>query len=448
MLRLLLLTGCDGPDRVEVEIVPDSRVQSTLDTGGGACVGAACLAASNPVIQRLEDTAAPFDTAMREDTGWQFGDDVLRTEVGGYLDWMEPVEDGFLLLYQSNYIYLVDEPIHGEQYVDDVFGAPLLERSDEATWNWDDAARWGESGLLINEGGHYLYAYDSTLSEPVLTYDGGHGNIVSGDVTGDGVEDLVFSQQPDFDYPDIGVIDGTWRGTYQYGEALAWIDSSYPEDKCCQRVLAPGDLDGDGIGDLVAIGYEEGFVFYGPVTGEMLLSDRGSTIGLLTWEMRSAGDVDGDGRMDLVGATTGVPERGAVVPVGPEGSHMTEDDIMSEYDCNGTVGRFFQAVGAELTTPSSSDPTGLVFDLRTVSPTPFNHLWIVDGYSDGGVHSCFEEGVLVQNGSTWADHVTQADIDKDGALDFLALGEWMHLSDNGNSHDVVSVAYHTNIWGH
>jgi hypothetical protein len=189
---------------------------------------------------------------------------------------------------------------------------------------------------------------DATIETPVAAGDGAQV-VGCGDVTGDGRADVIVG-----DASFNGYLGRAWvfgapsSGSYSDTDAIATLDGEVSEvdptgptdaGRTCgyshksdpmelgSSLLAPGDLDGDGIGDLVvgASSYYDtyvldvvtltdgtpcnlervtggaAFVFLGPVSGALTRADA-ATAFTDTWGLATptAGDVDGDGDMDLV----------------------------------------------------------------------------------------------------------------------------------------------------
>ncbi|MCB9777299.1 MAG: FG-GAP repeat protein [Alphaproteobacteria bacterium] len=157
-----------------------------------------------------------------------------------------------------------------------------------------------------------------------LSYDVAGESVGGGvDLTGDGTADLLIgsSGQGDGGFQSRGrayVVSGAARGTVDLSEASAFIDGAESYDRV-SRVAALDDMDGDGIGD-VAIGAwsapnNDGFggawVFHGPLSGSVTIDDADLIMdgdiedGRAGWALASAGDVNGDGKTDLL---VGAPE--------------------------------------------------------------------------------------------------------------------------------------------
>ncbi|GEM_PF-2370740 len=141
----------------------------------------------------------------------------------------------------------------------------------------------------------------------------------AGDLTGDGQADLALGA-PAYTSDGLGqvwVVPGPLTSA-TLGESGWLLTGERRDDKAGLELDAGGDLDGDGLADLVigGNGHRQGqaYVIYGPVTGDQALADAPvvlrsqtdetnfpSSVGLL-------GDADGDGVGDLALTHTGVED--------------------------------------------------------------------------------------------------------------------------------------------
>jgi hypothetical protein len=148
-------------------------------------------------------------------------------------------------------------------------------------------ARDGEL-FVVPTGGLLHFPHPTTLATGLT---GARGVLVSRDLTGDGINDLVVRQADG----SLAIRPGVSAGGF--GPVARTVGGFRNKD----QVLAPGDLNGDGRSDLLA---------RNPATGRLLAwvqkSDGGfKTRGLgSSWSgynlISSVGDVPGDGRVDLV----------------------------------------------------------------------------------------------------------------------------------------------------
>ena len=170
-----------------------------------------------------------------------------------------------------------------------------------------------------------------------------------GDLDGDGEIDLLIGA-PAVDDSVIGndgaafLFDGPYTGTRTTADAEAVLYGEQQGDEAGQGVTAVGDVDGDGMGDLLvtSIAYPQNnfdgraYLFLSPVTGSLQLADADAIIsaganGRLGVASAALGDVNGDGFDDFA-----ITEPGRAVPTveagqvlvfyGPVSGNVTADD--------------------------------------------------------------------------------------------------------------------------
>jgi hypothetical protein len=93
------------------------------------------------------------------------------------------------------------------------------------------------------------------------------------------------------------------RGTIDLATAPVRVEGTNALDNAGRRLAILADHDGDGFGDLAlnAGGIGNIYVLYGPLAGVIDLASVGDLrTGSHDWTSVDAGDVDGDGRTDVI----------------------------------------------------------------------------------------------------------------------------------------------------
>ncbi len=181
------------------------------------------------------------------------------------------------------------------------------------------------------------------LGEGVEDYAG--GQVAVGDVDADGVADVLIAAEDNDEGGDtagaVYVVHGPVTGTLDLADADAKLLGQAGD--CAWAPVAAGDMDGDGIGDIVVgapchDGPERNsgaaYVLFGPAAGTVELAhadarfegDSGDKVGMAV----ASGDLDGDGAVDLFAGSHDGPDAewaGAVYVVyGPVAGTMVASD--------------------------------------------------------------------------------------------------------------------------
>lgn len=152
------------------------------------------------------------------------------------------------------------------------------------------------------------------------------------DLDGDGLRELVLLG--DGPQPVFEIARGAGDGAFELPLASP-VPSGYAE------YLAPGDFDGDGTGDVLAIGYDGLELMLGTGDGRFVLGAR-TPLGVSPWPLPVA-DLNGDGRLDLVQAAgegfavaLGLAD-GSFAPTPPAGDRSIGRAALGDLDGDGAL---------------------------------------------------------------------------------------------------------------
>jgi hypothetical protein len=198
-----------------------------------------------------------------------------------------------------------------------------------------------------------------------------------GDLNGDGFDDIILGTDAAggaFE-GQVYIFNGPLSGERTAASADAIITGSFPSESFGASVASGGDLNGDGINDIIVgaprfplngTGTGRAYVFYGPVTGTMIATAADAILfgealnDAFGRSVAAAGDVDGDGKDDVVVGADQLFNQGtgkAYLFYGP-----LSGDIQAS------------AAGAILTGEAAQD----LFGTSVSSAGDFNH----DGFAD------------------------------------------------------------------
>jgi hypothetical protein len=238
-----------------------------------------------------------------------------------------------LLLAGRDRVHLVEGPFSGHGHADevarltmyhsacDVFGQILDELGDadgdgyaELLVGAAGSAACTSTGQLAVVPASIEGIVDITRHDRISVLSGlVYAGVAAGDVDGDGVGDLVLGQ---VHKAELITVAGPFLESRQVGKGDDWARRTSGGKGLGVQLAATGDLDGDGRGDMLAASIEAGYVggVYW-ISGALEAGDLDSTsVKLVTEAMSHADrmallagrDLDGDGTNDVV---VGVPGR-------------------------------------------------------------------------------------------------------------------------------------------
>lgn len=188
--------------------------------------------------------------------------------------------------------------------------APVARRADVDIDGYDDLLLRGDT-VRLSTG-----ADGATLFE-VIPPVGGNWSFSFGDINGDGATDLAYGVAGyDSAGPNsgrVGFFLGPLSGSRDFSEADAFLDAEHENVGLARGLSIAGDLDGDG-DDEIAVGAPGVYAWHvgavaifselwsGTVTTASadLVLDGPSLSDAFGWKLATDGDLDGDGRDDLV----------------------------------------------------------------------------------------------------------------------------------------------------
>jgi YVTN family beta-propeller protein len=273
------------------------------------------------------------------------------------------------------------------------------------------------NGALIyqagnNEGQVNVYRADNTFSHSFDSGMNGGDELASGDVDGDGVEEILVLGT---ETGGLTVFEDTGDGHDPFGTQADGGDK-----------LAAGDLDGDGKEEIIIAGDGDGVVEVYDNTGTRLYTFPSVFNGK---DYLAAGDLDGDGKEEVVilgdGNGDAYVYRGDGTPMhGSCDTHYNTDDNFALGDVNGD-GIAEILIAGDLT----HDVVVLTHDCKPVVPAIHTTYNEDDGFAAGDVNGDGQDEVLVAGNNSGdidiynilgpAGQVTDTGFDDD---DFLVVG--------------------------
>lgn len=474
-LLLGLALGCDGPGKERptpadsaTECMPAAWYIDADGDGNGdaAVVEEACEAPAGFVVSGddCDDQDATVHPGAEErcDDGTDAdcdGSDACADIDGSAIeDVLVGVTHGFGLGYRLHAVpggvivagshtdcdvYVWTGPLDGRRSVDDAARVLRGDSEDRQHLGSSIAPVGGTGRIALGSYGGPV-VFDAQSDVPVLTYVGDWQNayggldVDAGDVTGDGVTDLVFTgPELDVETGTVVVIDASSSGALGAGDEEAVITDASDEWVGGKHVVVLGDTDGDGSDDVLV---DTRFFFRGPLYGVVDLgsadAETSESYAGGTDEAR-VGDVDGDGLADALVGATSVPGGAWISRM--DGASFGSDTAFAVLACDGSD----TSCGAQVWGDFDLNGDGhLDAAMRYDLDPAVEHqtgAWIVHGPLAGTILSS-EAGQRVIGDSlpNSLDDLGAVDLDGDGSLE-LALGLYAYDDEAGGEGAVLVV---------
>lgn len=259
-----------------------------------------------------------------------------------------------------------------------------------------------------------------------------------GDSDGDGFDDLAVTGQ---DYSVLYVFAGPVHATTTRADAAAWLGAS---DAMHPYEPASGDLDGDGLDDLLLAAQPDAdpgiLLFQSPLAGElttstaeaMIFKTADSTDSYPSAGQPSSGfDLDGDGLDDLVAASWSRDDWFSVdITTGPISGTLASDDADEHVPFCCDQGAVNAALVGDIEGDGLSD---VLTESYIYSGGMYQGNWRLYFSSEhSGAWSTASYDVLFGVGSKSLTHATPGDLNADGAAELMLGCSDAHINSEEN----------------